>query len=355
MTQQPAGISWPLRIPGNKITSTLRLQFQPRILDTISLRRHRSQGKLTKFSALVLLQQFADTGHKFLAGVSPHDFVCDIGFRAGNLRAFRPQRWPELNLPGGTLMKVRRQLDPPPFRPPHATRVSRSEKGIHEISATAPPPTAISTLEKLLLPFLLEATPTCTLVSAISAGDEPPLFPSPLVAEHGPGLSSGIATVDGASFTTRIEVHSGPCACSRYGLVALLDTDSPQTFISAEAWPPMKYSNAASGICKRHAPPRSWRGSGKSAPLLTSTCLRLNIQFWNGSTPSAVLAVWACIVLIVLCNTPFFWGATAGSDSSSVRTPPCPHLPSTPTFGDLSLTTPYTDGLSMLEIFRLNY
>ena len=46
-------------------------------------------------------------------------------------------------------------------------------------------------------------------------------------AEHGPGLSNGIATVDEASFTTRIEVHNGPSASSRYGLEALLDIGSP--------------------------------------------------------------------------------------------------------------------------------
>ena len=79
-----------------------------------------------------------------------------------------------------------------------------------------------------------------------------------LNAEHGPGLSNGIVTVDEVSFTTRIKVHSGPSATSRYGLEALLDIGSPQTFISAEAWARIKVNNAGSDVCEPHVPPRSW-------------------------------------------------------------------------------------------------
>ena len=58
----------------------------------------------------------------------------------------------------------------------------------------------------------------------------------------------------------------------------------------------MKYNNPGSDACERHAPPRSWGGFGKSAPLLISTSVRLSVQFLHGDTPSAELAVLGCIV-----------------------------------------------------------
>ena len=83
-------------------------------------------------------------------------------------------------------------------------------------------------------PFFSETTLACIWVSAVaprlSLSDT---LPHP-IADYGPGLMNGIANVDDASFATRIKVHSGPPAPSRDGLVALLDTGSPQTFISAE-------------------------------------------------------------------------------------------------------------------------
>ena len=129
----------------------------------------------------------------------------------------------------------------------------------------------------------------------------------------------------------------------------------------------MKQCRAASDVCERHAPSRSWGGFGKPAPLLTSTSVRLSIQFLHGNTPSAALAVWACIVphgtmlhsqyghasfRTVLCNTQFFWDAKAGYVSNNAHTPPCRaslpgrssakfrRLPTTPTaFLPSSMTT----------------
>ena len=170
------------------------------------------------------------------------------------------------------LMKLRHQLASPSSLPLplRASRVLHSETGVHERSATVPAPTPHSTLDHLRPPFLPEATPPHALISAISSGATlPPALPS-LIAEHGSAHSSGIVIVDDASFTTRIKIHSGPCSSNRYGLVALLDTGSPQTFISAEAWACMKRSVAASDACEQHASPRSWGGFGESAPLLTS-------------------------------------------------------------------------------------
>ena len=147
------------------------------------------------------------------------------------------------------------------------------------------PPAGTSTLAQLLPPFLPGTTPACTLVSTVTPGLDSSGTPPPPIADHVPGLSNGMATVDDASFTTRIKVHSGPSASSSYGLISLLDTGSPQAFISTEAWARIKYHNAGSDACERHAPPRSWGGFVKSTPLLTSTSVRLSIQFLHGDTP----------------------------------------------------------------------
>ena len=47
-------------------------------------------GSLTKFSFPLLLQQLVGTGDKILAEASPHDLISGIGFRAEDMRAFRP-------------------------------------------------------------------------------------------------------------------------------------------------------------------------------------------------------------------------------------------------------------------------
>ena len=201
------------------------------------------------------------------------------------------RRYPHEDLPPARL--------PPP--PPRHTRVSRSDNGIHEINATTAPPAGTSSLDQLLPPFLPEATPPCTLTSAISPGVDASHTPPPPIAEHEPGLLNGSYTVNDTSFTTRTKVHTGPSASSRYGLVALLHPGSPQTSISAETWTSMKHSNAASDICS----PRSWGGFGKPAPLLTSTSVRLSIQFLHGNTPSAELAVWACNIPVGTMQCPF--------------------------------------------------
>ena len=64
-------------------------------------------------------------------------------------------------------------------------------------------------------------------VSAVTPGVDPSL----VLPEHGPCLIGGIITLDDASFTTKIAVHSGANALVPVGCVALLDTGSPQTFI----------------------------------------------------------------------------------------------------------------------------
>ena len=101
--------------------------------------------------------------------------------------------------------------------------------------------------------------------------------------------------MDHSSFTTKVKLYGGH-ASSKFGCVALLDTGSPQSFLTLKAWEHMVRSGAASTICETQTPPRSWGGFGKSPPLQTSTTARLSIQFLHEDKPTASLAVWAYIV-----------------------------------------------------------
>ena len=191
--------------------------------------------------------------------------------------------------------------------------------------------------------------------------DADPSNPFPSLTEHGPSLLGGIVTVDDASFTTRIKIHSGPTATIRYRLITLLDTGSRQTFITAEVWARMKTCGAATTTCERHAAPRAWGGFGKTAPLLTSTSVLLSVQFLQGDNPSAELAVWARIL------PPGTMHPVLGRDSWMLfeqRTyTTMPRQPPQPTFGELSLCTPFSDGLSTFiqddrlpdDVYHLRY
>ena len=101
--------------------------------------------------------------------------------------------------------------------------------------------------------------------------------------------------MDDSSFNTKTRIHSGPVAV-QLGCVALLDTSSPQTFINTHALESMKRAGAASAICERHTPPRSWGEFGKSPLLQTSTALRFSVQFFHDDHPTASLAECAFVV-----------------------------------------------------------
>ena len=78
--------------------------------------------------------------------------------------------------------------------------------------------------------------------------------------DHGPCLAGGITTLDDASFTTKITVHSGANALAPLACVALLDTGSPQTFIRRDVLDSMLSVAASSVACERKCAPRSWGG-----------------------------------------------------------------------------------------------
>ena len=70
----------------------------------------------------------------------------------------------------------------------------------------------------------------------------------------------------------------------------------PQTFIRRDEFDRMLLVGAASAACERPCNHRSWGGIGESAPLQTSTSIRLSVQFFRDNEPTCSLEVWACVV-----------------------------------------------------------
>ena len=127
------------------------------------------------------------------------------------------------------------------------------------------------------------------VISVAESGQHPPLL-----AEQGPCRFAGVVTMDDSSFT-KIENHSDPVA-TQLDCVVPLDTGSPQTFINTHVLKSMKHAGAASAVCKRRTPSRSWGGFGQSPPLQTSTTVRLSVQFVHDDRPTASLVVWAYVI-----------------------------------------------------------
>ena len=85
--------------------------------------------------------------------------------------------------------------------------------------------------------------------------------------EFGPDLTSGVVSIDDASFTTRVGLHSGSCAIRQLMALAPPDSGSPQTFISASCWQEMLRTGAADDRCVSSVPPRTFGGFGSDATL----------------------------------------------------------------------------------------
>ena len=131
-----------------------------------------------------------------------------------------------------------------------------------------------------------------------------PIQGKDLLAEIDPGLINGTVTVDDKSQTTRILVDSGINVWNRFPCIALLDSGSPQSFLTESAWRAMVSCGAADPSLMRTTPPRSWGGFGTQKPLLTSTHVRLSVLFLLKDTPSAMLSVWRYLVPDGTMETP---------------------------------------------------
>ena len=300
------------------------------------------RGSYAKFSQNPALRhRLLATGDKRLVEASPWDKIWGVGLRADHPDIFNESTWRGLNLLGSALQRVRRMLrfriDPPSRSarlssfglpsalPPTRSAVHEVHPSTHERLPASDPPSserfpsfpshaahvpsdhaaevlAVSSadhpLSSVSSPFAPSAThvPSDHDASVWSVSTSDPIDSAkPLLPEQGPGLVGGVVTVDHKSYTTQIRAHCGATA-STFGCVALLDTGSPQSFISARAWDSMKASGAASAAFEKRTQPRCWGGFGKSAPLQTSTMVRLSVQFLRNKCPTASLAVWAYLV-----------------------------------------------------------
>ena len=109
------------------------------------------------------------------------------------------------------------------------------------------------------------------------------------------------------------------------GYVALLDTDSPQTFIDTHALGCIKRASATSAICERHTPPRSWGGVRRVPPLLTSTTMCLSAHFFTATAQLRHSPYGHTLSQQKRCNSTCFSNATAGCGlmtAPTVRFPP---------------------------------
>ena len=135
-----------------------------------------------------------------------------------------------------------------------------------------------------------------------------PRIDAPLIPEQGPDLISGVVTMDDATFTTLLSLHSEVSTTSRFNCRALLDTGSPQSFIHRGAVDQMVATGAADASCVRSTTPKTWRGFGSPQLLSTNQQARMTIQFNHNGSPSASLAVWMYIVPNETMGCPLLLG-----------------------------------------------
>ena len=215
-----------------------------------------------------------DTGDRLLVEASPYHLTWGIGYSADYVSARQPPLWRGLNLLGKTLETVRRLFRdraPPPTRhqllSPQGISHSRLDCIFEDPSTRQRlcPEDTSAAASSSGYPLSLPHVPSdhggdvLAVMSAAHSDQH-----SPLLAEQGPCLVAGVVTMDDSSFT-KIKIHSDPVAV-QLGCVALLDTRSPQTFINTYALKSMKRAGAASVICERHTPPKSWGGSANLCP-----------------------------------------------------------------------------------------
>ena len=118
--------------------------------------------------------------------------------------------------------------------------------------------------------------------------------------------------MDDASFTTRIGIHSGVHATRCLMAVALPDSGSPQTFITAGCWQHMVNAGAADDHCISTVSPLVFDGFGSSSFATVDQSVRLSVQFFHDTGPTARLAVWALLVPDGSMLVDVFWVVIAG-------------------------------------------
>ena len=235
-------------------------------------------SNLAKFSQneemrLALIQ----TGDRRLAEASPHDTLWDIGLSARDPRASSPDSWCGQNLLGQALENAREILrrdipvtlsNPTPETPVHCAAgdtVFEVDLVTHLRLVTNPLPA--NTQSAMLFAFT-------TLVPDDHAPElllaQERRIDAPLIPEQGPDLIGGVVTMNDATFTTLLSLHSGVSATSRFNCRALLGAGSPQSFIHQGDFDQMVASGAADVSCVRSTTPRTWSGFGSRQLLSTN-------------------------------------------------------------------------------------
>ena len=240
------------------------------------------------------------TGDRRLAEASPHDNLWGIGLSACDPRASSPDSWCGQNLLGQALEyareNLRRDITAPLSNPTPETPVPRDDIGdtvfeldpITHLRLDTDPPCANS--QMTALSAFTYSVPDDHAPEVLLAQE--PRIDAPLIPEQGPDLISGVVTMDDATFTTLLSLHSGVSTTSRFNCRALLDTESPQSFIHQGAFDQMVATGAADASCVRSTTPRTWSGFGSRQLLSTHRQARMTIQFNHNGSPSASLAIW---------------------------------------------------------------
>ena len=304
-------------------------------------------GNLAKFSQNEEMHlALIGTGDRRLAEASPHDNLWGIGLSARDPRASCPDSLCGQNLLGQALEHTReilcRYFTTLPSRPTPGTPVPRDDTDdtVFEVDpvtrlrldtdrpCAGPQMTALSAHT---YPVPDDHTPEVLLAHG-------PRIDAPIIPEQGPELISGVVTMDDATFTTLLSLHSGVSTTSRFDCRALLDTGSPQSFIHRGAFDQMVATGAADASCVRSTTPETWSGFGSQQLLSTNQQARMTIQFHDNGSPSVSLAVWMYIVPNETMRCPLLLGRDSWMRFHSRSYQTLSPQPDGRVFGELTLS-----------------
>ena len=320
-------------------------------------------GNLAKFSQneeihFALIQ----TNDRRLAEASPHNNLWGIGLSACDPRTSSPDSWSGQNLLGQALEHVReifrRDITAPPFHPAPETPVPRDDTGdtvfevdpVTHLRLDTDPPSANT--QTATLSAFTGSVPDDHAPEVLLAQEQ--RTDVPLIPEQGPDLISGVVTMDDATFTTLLSLHSGVSTTSRFNCRALLDTGSPQSSIHQGAFDKMVATGAADASCVRSTTPRMWSGFGSRQLLSTHRQARMTVQFNHNGAPSASLAVWMYIVPNETMRCPLLLGRDSWMRFHSHSYQTLSPQPDCRIFGELTLSL-YDDNLDSAAAYIRNH
>ena len=286
------------------------------------------------------------TGDRRLAEASPHDNLWGIGLSACDPRASSPDSWCDQNLLGQALEHAReihrRDIITPLGNPAPENPVPRDDTGdtVFEVD-----PVTHLRLDTNRLPANTQTATLSAFTDSMPDDHAPEVLlaqeqriDAPLIPKQGPDLIGGVVTMDDATFTTLLSLHSGVSATSRFNCRAFLDTGSPQSFIHQGAFDQMVATGAADASGVRSTTPRTWSGFGSRQLLSTNRQARMTVQFNHNGTTSASLAVWMYIVPNETMRCPLLLGRDSWMRFHSRYHQTLPPQPDGRLFGELTLS-----------------